>query len=71
MPYAGSSAPNTSWLIADGSGVSRTTYAALFTAIGTTYGAGDGSTTFNLPNLIGKAPFGYKVSDSNFGNAGP
>lgn len=39
------------WLLCDGSAVSRTMYPDLFTAIGTTYGAGDGSTTFNLPNL--------------------
>jgi phage-related tail fiber protein len=38
------------WLAADGAAVSRTAYAALFKKIGTTYGAGDGSTTFNLPN---------------------
>jgi microcystin-dependent protein len=49
MDYFGASAP-TGWLFRDGSAVSRTTYAALFTAIGTTYGAGDGSTTFNLPD---------------------
>jgi len=42
------------WLIADGSAVSRTAYAALFAAIGTTFGAGDGSTTFNLPDLRGE-----------------
>lgn len=42
------------WLECDGAAVSRTTYAALFTAIGTTYGAGDGSTTFNLPDLRGE-----------------
>ena len=47
--YGGSAAP-TGWLICDGSPVSRTTYAALFAVIGTAYGAGDGSTTFNLPN---------------------
>ena len=39
------------WLLCDGSAVSRTTYADLFAAIGTTHGIGDGSTTFNLPNL--------------------
>jgi hypothetical protein len=39
------------YLAADGSEVSRTTYAALFSVIGTQYGDGDGSTTFNLPNL--------------------
>ena len=39
------------WLECDGRAVSRTTYATLFAAIGTTYGAGDGSTTFNLPDF--------------------
>jgi microcystin-dependent protein len=56
-PYAGSSAPP-GWLIADGSVVSRTTYPELFAAIGTTYGAGDGSTTFNLPDLRGRTVAG-------------
>jgi len=51
-PYAGSSAP-TGWLLCDGSPVSRSTYAALFAAIGTTYGSGDGSTTFNVPDTRG------------------
>ena len=51
--YAGSTAPN-GWLICNGQAVSRTTYAALFAVIGTTYGAGDGSTTFNVPNLVNK-----------------
>lgn len=46
------------WLLADGSEVSRTTYAALFTEIGTRYGAGDGSTTFNLPDIRGRSPLG-------------
>ena len=55
--YAGTGLP-TGWLRCDGTAVSRTTYAALFAAIGTTYGAGDGSTTFNLPDLNGRAPFG-------------
>lgn len=50
QPYAGTSTP-TGWLLCDGTAVSRTTYAALFAAIGTTWGSGDGSTTFNLPNL--------------------
>lgn len=44
----------TGWLLCDGSAVSRTTYAALFAAVGTTYGSGDGSTTFALPNLTDK-----------------
>jgi len=51
--FAGSSVP-AGWLECDGSAVSRTTYAALFAAVGTTYGAGDGSTTFNLPQLRGE-----------------
>ncbi len=41
----------TGWLACDGSAISRSTYSALFTAIGTTWGAGDGSSTFNLPDL--------------------
>lgn len=52
MPFAMNSAPS-GWLAANGDAVSRSTYAALFTAIGTTYGAGDGSTTFALPDLRG------------------
>ena len=55
--YAGSTAP-TGWLLCDGSAVSRTTYSALFAIIGTTYGTGDGSTTFNLPDLKGKVAVG-------------
>lgn len=47
--YAAATAP-AGWLLCDGSAVSRTTYAALFAVIGTAYGPGDGSTTFNLPN---------------------
>lgn len=56
--YGMSSAP-TGWLKANGAAVSRTTYAALFAAIGTTYGGGDGSTTFNLPDLRGEFPRGF------------
>lgn len=53
LAYAGP-IPPAGWLLADGSNVSRTTYAKLFAAIGTTYGAGDGSTTFKLPDLRGE-----------------
>lgn len=67
--YAGSTAP-TGWLICDGSAVSRTTYANLFSVIGTTYGTGDGSTTFNLPNLKGKVPVGLNSSDTDFDTLG-
>lgn len=63
--FAGASAP-TGWLICDGSAISRTTYADLFTAIGTTYGAGDGSTTFNLPNLKGRVPVGQDAAQTEF-----
>jgi microcystin-dependent protein len=51
--YAGTAAP-TGWLLCDGSTISRTTYAALFTAIGTTYGPGDTTTTFEIPDLRGR-----------------
>jgi microcystin-dependent protein len=55
--YAGASAPN-GWLLCYGQAVSRTTYADLFTALSTTYGVGDGSTTFNLPDLRGRVVAG-------------
>jgi microcystin-dependent protein len=59
--YAGNTLPN-GWLLCDGSAVSRTDYAELYSVIGDTYGAGDGSTTFNLPNLIDKFVQGNSVS---------
>ena len=62
--FAGASAP-TGWLICDGSAVSRTTYGALFTAIGTTYGAGDGTTTFNLPDRRGRTAIGVGTGDAS------
>jgi microcystin-dependent protein len=61
IAYGGSSAP-TGYLICDGSAVSRTTYADLFAVLGTTYGAGNGSTTFNLPNLRQRFPLGKAAS---------
>jgi len=69
MMYGGSSAP-TGYLLCDGSAVSRTTYADLFTAIGTTYGTGDGSTTFNVPNVKGKVPVGRDSGDTSFDTLG-
>lgn len=57
LPYSGSSIP-TGWLECTGAAVSRTTYANLFTAIGTTWGTGDGSTTFNLPDGDGRVIIG-------------
>jgi microcystin-dependent protein len=55
--YAGSSAPS-GWLLCFGQAVSRSTYSSLFTALNTTYGSGDGSTTFNLPDLRGRVTAG-------------
>ena len=52
-PFAGSSAP-TGYLLCDGSAINRTDYAKLFAVISTTYGVGNGSTTFNLPDLRGR-----------------
>jgi microcystin-dependent protein len=52
LPFAGAAAPD-GWLLCDGSAISRTTYARLFATIGTSFGVGDGSTTFNLPNTQG------------------
>lgn len=56
-PFGGALAPD-GWLACDGSAVSRSTYSALFGAIGTAWGAGDGASTFNLPNLAGKTLIG-------------
>jgi microcystin-dependent protein len=63
--FAGATAP-AGWLICDGAAVSRTTYAALWTAIGTAYGAGNGTSTFNLPNLKGRIPVGLDTAQSEF-----
>jgi microcystin-dependent protein len=59
--YGGPTAP-TGWMLCDGNAVSRTTYDALFAIIGTSYGGGDGSTTYNLPDLRGRVPVGYAAS---------
>ena len=56
--WAGASAPNSNWKICNGDAISRSTYSALFAIIGTTYGVGDGSATFNIPNLESKVPIG-------------
>ena len=61
MPYAADTPPE-GWLKCDGSAVSRTTYSALFAKIGTKYGSGDGSKTFNLPNFINKTFWGGSSS---------
>jgi microcystin-dependent protein len=68
-PFAGAegSVP-TGWLICGGQAVSRTTYAALFAVIGTTYGTGDGSTTFNVPDLRGRMISGKDDMGSSAAN---
>lgn len=65
IPYSASTIPD-GYLECDGSAVSRTIYADLFAVIGTTYGTGDGSTTFNLPNLKGKVAVGQNTGDASF-----
>lgn len=69
FPYAGSSAP-TGYLFCDGSAISRTTYSALFTVISVDYGVGDGSTTFNLPDLRGRVAAGKDNMDNIVGTGG-
>lgn len=78
LPYGGSSAPS-GYLLCYGQAISRTTYADLFAAIGTTYGTGDGSTTFNLPDFRGRVVAGKddmggsaasRLTSSYFGASG-
>ncbi len=57
VPFAGSTSP-AGWELCYGQAISRTTYAGLFATIGTTYGSGDGSTTFNVPDLRGRVSAG-------------
>jgi microcystin-dependent protein len=54
VDFWGSSAPNSSFVLAYGQAISRSTYSSLFSLLSTTYGAGDGSTTFNLPDVRGR-----------------
>jgi microcystin-dependent protein len=58
MPYLSSTAPNSSFVLPYGQAISRTTYATLFSLIGTTFGTGDGSTTFNIIDMRGRLPVG-------------
>lgn len=57
LPYAGAGAP-VGFLLCDGASVNRVVYADLFGVLGTTYGAGDGAATFNVPDLRGRFPVG-------------
>ena len=68
-PWTKTTAPD-GYLLCDGSAVSRTTYADLFAVISTTYGSGDGSTTFNVPQLQGKMPQGYDGNTYNLAGTG-
>ena len=61
MPYGAATAPD-GWLLCNGAAVSRTTYATLFSVLSTTFGAGDGSTTFNVPDLRGRFPIGLAAA---------
>ena len=61
IPYAGSTVP-TGWLLCDGTAISRSTYTTLFGVVSTTYGSGDGATTFNLPDLRQRFPLGKAAS---------
>jgi hypothetical protein len=63
ISMAADSLPPGGWLICHGQAVSRTTYAKLFAAIGTTYGEGDGSTTFNVPSTVNKVIMGAVSTD--------
>lgn len=68
-PFAGAAAPS-GYLLCDGSAVSRAIYDDLFAVIGTTFGAGDGSTTFNVPNLEGRTVFGIDDANLSFDTRG-
>jgi len=57
----GTASAPTGWLLCDGSAVSRSTYSALFAIISTTFGTGDGTTTFNLPNYTNRMPYGTTI----------
>lgn len=71
VDYAGAGDPeDTRWLLADGRAISRTTYAAAFAVMGITHGAGDGSTTFNIPDARGRTIVGPDNMGTAMGGAG-
>ena len=71
LPYSGSSSNlPVGYMLCDGTAISRTTYSELFNIIGTSFGTGDGSTTFNLPNLKGKVLTGLNENDADFASMG-
>lgn len=67
---ASTATSKTGWLEANGQAVSRTQYKRLFDEVGTTYGVGDGSTTFNVPNIAGKVCVGIDSGDADFDTMG-
>jgi microcystin-dependent protein len=69
VSFSGDNAPN-GWLICDGSEISRTTYASLFSIIGTKYGSAVNSNNFKLPDLGQRIPVGYKSGINSLGNTG-
>lgn len=69
MPFGGTSVPD-GFLLCDGSAVSREDYADLFAVVGVTFGNGDGSTTFNLPDLRGRVAVGQDSGQSEFDTLG-
>lgn len=69
LPYTNETAPE-NWLVCDGSELDRTEYNHLFAIIGTTFGEGDGSTTFNLPNIKGRTIVGLDAEDTDFNTIG-
>lgn len=66
----GTDTPPDGWLICDGGAISRTAYSELFSVIGTYWGAGDGTTTFNVPNMKGRVLVGQDLGDSDFSLVG-
>ena len=67
LPFGGTAAPTAAFLLCNGADVSRTTYARLFAVIGTAYGAGNGSSTFGLPDLRDRVPLGKGSNNSTLG----
>ena len=69
LPFGSDTIPE-NWLLCDGRAVSRTDYMQLFNTIGTTFGTGDGFTTFNLPDLRDRVPVGKDTTDTDFDTLG-
>lgn len=70
IDYIGSTVPNSNFVFPIGQAINRTTYATLFALVGTTYGVGDGSTTFNIPDLTGRVVAMKEASGTRLTTAG-